>query len=115
MARGRAGGVPDQVARRPQRQTVPVPARGEVAEDVLPVFVRKAFQHPQHRVAPQAAKGAHPHRNAAVGQTFGQNGTLRRDHLLTVQADAEASSSRSTVKAGQFSSSGHKNTRSSFR
>ena len=86
MARGRAGGVPDQIARRPQRQTVPVPARGEVAEDVLPVLVRKAFQHPQHRVAPQAAKGAYPHRNAAVGQTFGQNGTLRRDHLLTVQA-----------------------------
>ena len=86
MARGGAGGVPDQVARRPQRQTVPVPARGEVAEDILPVFVRKAFQHPQHRIAPQTAEGAYPHRNAAVGQAFGQNGTLRRDHLLTVQA-----------------------------
>ena len=86
MARGGAGGVPDQVARRPQRQTVPVPARGKIAENVLPVLVRKAFQHPQHRVAPQAAEGAYPNRYAAVSQTFGQNDTLRRDHLLTVQA-----------------------------
>ena len=86
MARGRAGGVPDQITRCPQRQTVSVPARGKIAENVLPVLVRKTFQYPQHRIASQAAEGAYPHRNAAVSQTFGQNDTLRRDHLLTVQA-----------------------------
>ena len=86
MARGGAGGIPDQITRCPQCQTVPVPARGEVTEDVLPVLVRKTFQYPQHRIAPQAAEGAYPHRNAAVGQTFGQNDTLRCNHFLTVQA-----------------------------
>ena len=86
VARGRAGGVPDQIARRPQRQTVPVPAGGEVAEDVLPVLVRKAFQHPQHCVAPQAAEAGHPHRDPAGRKALGQNGSLSRDHFLTVKA-----------------------------
>ena len=53
--------------------------------DALQVFVGKAFEHPQHGVAPQAAESAHPHRDAAGGKALGKDAALRRDHLLTVQ------------------------------
>ncbi len=44
------------------------------------------LEHPQDGVAAQTGKAAHPHRDAADGKTFGEDGTLRRDDLLTVQA-----------------------------
>ena len=76
----------DEVARRPQGKAVAVPAGRKILVDGLSIFIRKALEHPQDGVAPQAAKAAHPHRDAAVGQTLGQDGPLRRDDLLTVQA-----------------------------
>ena len=75
-----------QIARRQQGQAVAVPAGGKIPVDVLAVLVGKVLEHPQHGVAPQAAEGAHPHRDAAVGQALGQDGPLRRDALLTVRA-----------------------------
>ena len=86
MPRGGAGGKVQQIARRQQGQAVAVPAGGKIPVDVLAVLVGKVLEHPQHGVAPQAAEGAHPHRDAAVGQALGQDGPLRRDDLLTVQA-----------------------------
>ena len=83
---GRGAGVKgDEVARCPQGQAVAVPAGSKILVDVLSVFVGEFFEHPQDGVAPQAAKAAHPHRDAAVGQALGQDGPLRRDDLLTVQ------------------------------
>ena len=86
MPRRRAGRKLQKVACGPQGKAVTVPAGSEISVDVLQVFVRKALEHTQHRVAPQAAEAGHPHRDAAGCKALGQNGALRRNDLLTVQA-----------------------------
>ena len=85
VAGSRAGVKIQQVACRPQGQAVPVPARGEILVDTLPLFVFEMLEHPEHGVAPQAAKAAYPHRNVAAGKALGQDGTLCRNDFLAVE------------------------------
>lgn len=83
---GRGTGVKaDQIACRPQGKAVTVPARCKILVDPLQAFVRKALEHPQNRIAPQAAEAADPHRDAAGGKALGQDRALRRNDLLTVE------------------------------
>ena len=86
MPRRRAGRKLQKVACSPQGKAVTVPAGSEITVDVLQVFVRKALEHTQYSVAPQAAEAGHPHRDPAGRKALGQNGSLSRDHFLTVQA-----------------------------
>ena len=80
-----AGVKADQIACRPQGKAVAVPARCKILVDPLQAFVRKALEHPQNRIAPQAAEAADPHRDAAGGKALGQDRALRRNDLLTVE------------------------------
>ena len=80
-----AGVKADQIACRPQGKAVAVPARCKILVDPLQAFVRKALEHPQNRIAPQAAETADPHRDAAGGKALGQDRALRRNDLLTVE------------------------------
>ena len=86
MPRRRTGRILQKVACGPQSKAVTVPAGSEITVDVLQVFVCKAFEHTQYGVAPQAAEARHPHRDTAGRKALGQNGSLSRDHFLTVQA-----------------------------
>ena len=85
MPPGRTGIEMDQIPGSTQSQTVPVPAGGKILVDALDAFVLEPLKDPQDGVSPQARKTADPHRDAAAGKALGEDGTLRRENLLTVE------------------------------
>ena len=94
------GGV-QQLRCHPQRQSVPVPAGGEVVKNLpFSVFLTEILQHPQHRIAPETAKAADADGDAAVRKAFRQNIPLGGDSLLTVKPGGRAVQQQVHRKAG---------------
>ena len=94
------GGI-QQLRCHPQRQSVPVPAGGEVVKNLpFSVFLTEILQHPQHRIAPETAKAADADGNAAVRKAFRQNIPLGGDSLLTVKPGGRAVQQQVHRKAG---------------
>ena len=115
VPRGGAGAKSSRSPAASRGQAVAVPAGGKIPVDVLAVLVGKVLEHPQHGVAPQAAEGTHPHRDAAVGRALGQDGPCAAMTSLTVQAGGGSVQQQVHRKGRVIFLFGAQNTRSSFK